>query len=76
MLFNIISERRKMIDKAPANQLPSIFAVNELAKALHPGYIPAIAAIREETENVKTFTLVPASSNKVFRISVRANISL
>lgn len=67
MLFNIISERRKMIDKAPANQLPSTFAVNELAKALHPGYIPArIAAIREETENVKTFTLVPASSNKVF----------
>lgn len=67
LFTQIVPERRRMIDEAPATQLPTTYAVNELAKALHPGFIPArIAAIREEADDVRTFTLVPAGSNKVF----------
>lgn len=65
--LQVVPERRRMIDKAPADRLPTTYAVNELAKALHPGFIPArIAAIRDEAEDVRTFTLVPAGSNKAF----------
>lgn len=63
----IVPERRKMIDESPAEPLPLTYKVNELAKALHPGYIPArIAAIREETKDVRTLRLVPAESGKAF----------
>ncbi len=65
--MQIVPERRRMIDETPAKPLPSTYAVNELAKELHPGFIPArIAAIRMETDDVRTFTLVPADSNKAF----------
>lgn len=65
--LQIVQERRRMIDEAPAKELPKTYAVNDLAKALHPGYIPAkIAAIREENKDVRTFTLVPSGSVNVF----------
>ena len=35
------AERRKRIDETPADPIPETYAVNELAKALHPGYIKA-----------------------------------
>ncbi len=65
--LQIVPERRKMVDEASAERLPTTYAVNELAKALHPGFIPArISAIRDEAKDVKTFTLAPATSAKAF----------
>lgn len=65
--LKIVPERRRMIDEASTAQLPATYKINELAKALHPGFIPArIAAIREETYDVRTFTLVPAGSGTAF----------
>jgi len=65
--FQIVPERRKMIDEASNEPLPVTYKVNELAKALHPGTFPArISAIREETPDVRTFTLVPAGSKTSF----------
>jgi len=65
--LQIVPERRKMIDEASTEPLPTTYKVNELAKAMHPGFIPAkISAIREETPDVRTFTLVPADSDKTF----------
>ena len=39
--MNMPAERRKRIDESPADPLPVTYAVNELAKDLHPGYIKA-----------------------------------
>lgn len=65
--LQIVPERRRMIDEASTEQLPATYKVNELAKELHPGYIPArVAAIREETGDTRTFTLVPAGSGSAF----------
>ena len=39
--MNMPAERRKRIDESPADPIPETYAVNELAKALHPGFIRA-----------------------------------
>lgn len=63
----MIPERRKMIDEAPATPLPKTYAVNELSKALHPGTIPAeIVEIKDAVRNCKTFVLKSTSENGRF----------
>lgn len=63
----MIPNRRKMIDEAPATVLPKTYAVNELSKALHPGTIPAeIVEIKAAARNCKTFVLKSTSENGRF----------
>ncbi len=52
--------RRQMIAAAPATPLPKTYAVNELAKAMHPHrQYMTVTAIREWDKNCKTFELRP-----------------
>ena len=63
----IVPARRKMIDEAPDTPLPVTYAVNELAKALHPGETDAeISDIINETADAKTFVLRPIGARAAF----------
>lgn len=56
--LNLVNDRRKKIDEAPATPLPKTYAVNELAKKLHPGYtLATVQNIEDLTYNSKLITL-------------------
>lgn len=56
--LSIKEKRKQAIEKSPADELPKTYAVNELAKALHPGGTLAIVKkIKNCTYNSKVLVL-------------------
>lgn len=56
----VLPKRNEVIDNSKAEKLPSLdsYKANQIAKALHPSYQELIVDdIKQETEDVKTFTL-------------------
>ncbi len=65
--LNIANVRREAIDNSPSTPLPKTYKVNELAKALHPGYISAeLIKVENCTYNSKVLTFKSLSENKRF----------
>lgn len=65
--LNITTKRREAIDKSPSTPLPKTYKVNELAKSLHPGMIPAeLIEVKSINENSKILTFKSLSDNKKF----------
>ena len=56
--LSMLDNRRKKIDEAPNDPLKKTYAVNELAKSLHPGFtLATIKEIKPLTYNTKVITL-------------------
>lgn len=65
--LNIAKVRREAIDNAPSTPLPKTYNVNELAKSLHPGMIPAeLVEIKNCTKDSKILRFKSISENKRF----------
>lgn len=65
--LEMTDKRRKLISEASKDHLPSTYAVNELSKAIHPGFIKAkIKEVRDSGRNIKTFVFESISENKRF----------
>ena len=65
--FTIVEERKSLINKTSNKAIPSTYKVNEVAKALHPGFIKAkVSKIERCTSNSKVITFKSLSKNKRF----------
>lgn len=63
--LNVVPNRKAKIESAPASPLPKDYAVNKLARSLHPEvqYLK-ISEIKEHNEDAKSFTLIPDKSKE------------
>ncbi|MCQ2753030.1 MAG: flavin reductase family protein [Bacilli bacterium] len=74
--LSMLDVRRKLIDDTPAKELPKTYAVNQLADALHPGFIKAtIKEIKPCSKNSKVITL-SAKKFPYFRAGQYVTISV
>ena len=63
-------KRKEAINRSKAKPLPSTYKVNELAKALHPGFIKAkIIKIETLSYNTKKFTFKSLAKMGAFLFS-------
>ncbi len=74
--LSMLDNRRKKINEAEAKPLPKTYAVNELAKLIHPGFtLATIKDIKECTYNTKVITL-ESKKFPFFRAGQYVTISL
>lgn len=73
---SMLDVRRQLINDAPITELPKTYATNELANALHPGFIKAtISEIKPCSKNSKIITL-KANKFPYFRAGQYVTISV